>query len=115
MPHKEYEIEIDDGGEFDVDFTQFAKANHRGAARLVKRLEAFAKRSMREGEFLRGAGEQSIYVIPTRERLDDDSDAGLLALVNEKSRIVTPLRFIGPNPKHRWAGHVKWTENFLGI
>ena len=101
--------------EFDVDFTRFAKANHRGAARVIKRLEAFAKRSRREGELLRSSGQQAIFVIPTRDRLDDDGDAGLFVLVDEALHTVTPQRFIPPSSKHQWSDHIKWAEKFLGI
>jgi hypothetical protein len=115
MPSHECTIEIDEDGEFDVEFTRFAKANHRGAARLITRLEAFATNRNREGEFLRGAASKSIFVVPPRDRLDDDGDAGLLALVDDASRTVSPLRFIYPSQKHRWSEHVKWAEKFLGI
>ena len=115
MTHNAYLIEIDDGGEFDVEFTRYAKSNHRGAARLIKRLEAFAKNQKRNGEFLRGAAELSAFVVPSRENLDGEGGAGLLALVDDTQKTVTPIRFIHPRPKHRWQEHINWVETLLGI
>ena len=116
MTYKLYQIEVDDGGEFDVAFIQFTKTTHRAAARLIKRLEAFAKNRKREGEFFRGSAKMSIFVIPFQETLDkDNKEPGLFALVNDDSKMVTPLRFIHPSQRHNWQQHIKWAENFLNI
>lgn len=115
MPSKEYKLDIEEGGEFDVDFTRYAKANHRGAARLVKCLQSFEKNPKRVGEFFRGSGDLSIFVVPSREQLDGDGEAGLFALVEASSGTITPVRFIAPSAKHRWKDHEQWAEKWLGI
>lgn len=115
MPHEEYAIEIEDGGDFDVEFTHYAKVNHRGAARLIKRLEAFAKNPQKLGDYLRGASARNIYVVPSRDNLDGDGEAGLLALIDKDAKTVLPLRFIHPSSKHRWQDYEAWAETVLSI
>lgn len=115
MPYEAYEIEIEDDGEFDVQFTRYANESHRGTARLIKRLEAFARNRRRGGEFLRGSASRSVFVVPSRETLDGDGEAGLLALVNDGSKSITPMRLLRPRREHRWEDHVKWAEALLGI
>ena len=115
MPNREYVLEIEEGGEFDVSFTRYAKSNHRGAARLAKWLENFEKNPKRIGEFFRGSGDLSVFVVPSREQLDGDGEAGIFALVDAGNATVTPVRFIAPSAKHRWKDHERWAEKLLGI
>jgi hypothetical protein len=115
MPHGEYVIEIEDGGDFDVQFTRYATANHRGAARLIKRLEAFAKKRRSNGDVVRSSGTHSIFVVPAIETLDGDGEAGLLALVNDDVEAVCPLRFLAPRSSHPWKDYEDWAETVLGI
>jgi hypothetical protein len=115
MTSDTYHIEIEDGGEFDVQFTRYAQANHRGAARLIKRLEAFARKPKSNGDFIRGSGTSSIFVVPSKDKLDGDGEAGLFALVDGKVMTICPVRFLAPSSKHRWKDYENWAETILGI
>ena len=115
MPSDAYEIEISIGNDFDVQFTQYAKIQHRAAARLITRLEAFAKRRKPNGDFIRGSGKLSIFVVPLKDELGGDGEAGLFARVDDGARKICPLRFRDPSSKHRWEDYEAWAEKILGI
>jgi len=115
MTSDAYTIEIEEDGDFDMQFTRYAKANHRGAARLIKRLEAFAKKPSPNGDFIRGSGTSSIFVVPSKDKLDGDGEAGLFALVDNDAKTICPMRFLAPSSKHRWKDYENWAETTLGI
>lgn len=115
MTPDEYKIEIESDGDFDEQFTRYAEANHRGAARLIKRLEAFARKPKPNGDFIRGSGTSSIFVVPSRDKLDGDGEAGLFAVVDDDAKTICPVRFLAPSSKHRWKDYESWAEATLGI
>lgn len=115
MTSDAYSIEIESDGDFDVQFTGYAKANHRGAARLIKRLEAFARNPEPNGDFIRGSGTSSIFVVPSKDKLDGDGEVGLFALVDDDTKTICPVRFLPPSSKHRWKDYELWAEKALGI
>lgn len=115
MTYRSYEIEIEGGGTFDVEFTQLAQKDHKRAARLIKLLEAFAKDRDTNGEFLRGAALQSIFVVPPYSKFDGDGEAGLLALVSDETAKIMPLRLLHSSSKHQSGDYVTWAEAFLKI
>ena len=110
-----YEVLADDGGEFELSLREFAQRSPRGAYRLLEKLTEFRKDRDRHGEFLRGSGRVSVFVVPPRTVIDIDCEAGVLALVDDTEGTVDIVRLLHPDPLRDWEDIEQWAERLLGI
>jgi hypothetical protein len=115
MTYESYSISSDEGGPFEESFKEYAMQSPKAAARLATSLQKFASNRAENGEFLRGNGPMSVYVVPFRDQLDGEKAAGALAIVDDSKQSIDVSRFLPPSKKHRWSDHIKWAEKLLRI
>ena len=111
----EYSLVLDDSGVAYAAFDRCARERPQLAARALVMLEEFAKEYPKYGEFLRGSYDQSIFVVPSRSRLDDGTEAGFIVVANKNARTVEVRHFLMPTPQHPWRDYEAWAEDCLGI
>jgi hypothetical protein len=118
MIYRSYAIAIDKTNAFHEKFLSYCRVNNTGGARLLGYLRSF-KDSQTQGEYLRGTGQVSIYVIPPREDVDHDGEAGMLVEINDAAKTIKPVLFIPPitpeDTPHDRGFYIRWAEQYLGI
>lgn len=115
MTYVSYSISSEERGNFEEGFKRYAMQSPKAAARLAKKLEKFASDRAGNGEFLRGNGPLSIYVVPSIAQLDGEKTAGALAIVDDSDQSIDVVCFLPDSQKHIWRDHIKWAEELLGI
>lgn len=114
MTCKEYSLVCDEGGEFDVALSRYARTYPSRGGKLIALIEVVAAGSMEDTSFLRGAGQRSVLSIPTRAKMESGVPAALV-VIDATDCTAEPARFVHPQGGESWDDHIRWAERFLGI
>lgn len=114
MTYNSYEIKIESGGDFDLQFRPFIKENPNAGAHLLTQIERFAKDTS-AGSWVRGNPPKEVHVVPSRTAVNGDGIVGALVEVDRDAREVIPLRLANNGQVETWEEIEKFAEHHLNI